>query len=527
MARLWLAILLSAEGLHAQAPYLGKIEGKALDAVSRQPLRKASIFLRSFYPGQSNRVMVTDEKGQFSFPGLREGPYHLDGTKPGYLLTPYGALNPENLGLPVQLERGEEKQGVLLLMMPQSALSGKILDSDGDPLEGVQIEVKQRFPMDGGSRWLAAGKADSNDRGEFRIAGLPAGKYHVEATWKKDRDPRMRLLPVTKAYVPTYYPGVDRPSAAQPIELWPGQELTSFRMILEQRPVFRIRGRFDTNSPEAAKLTRNINIKLRTGPDDEQNFGLSVFLTHSRGPGGNDGSFTFSELPPGSYTVEVSDSRNGLRILGRKDVTISEANLEDVVVPAVPLLDLSGMLRLNGAALPEARVATFRVSMRKLGVADGNLFNLERQGAKTFSAKDLSPDRYQLMMDCAGLPCFIQSIREGEQETQVDIQGDILDFSDGKPKQVEALVSLGVSRLQGKVEQESGAPGWGSVLALRDGVLVTVGTGNRPFAGAWRIYSGGKFHADRLVPGEYELFALEAMGPAVLDVDVKVQKRCE
>lgn len=513
MSRIAICLLIFRLGLNAQPVHPGRIEGQTVDAITKQTVPRVTVILRGGIISPGPRVTLSDEFGRFKFTNLRPDTYLLEGLKTGYLLSPYGATNPNGLTLPVTLRKGRPEASPLLLMAPPSALSGKVLDADGDAAEGVQIEVQQRFPIHGKVSLVAAGKALSDERGAFRIAGLIPGRYYVVATWKKPRNERIPIQKSAMTYIPTYYPGVDQFPNAQVVDLWPGQELTTFRMRLLQRPAFRIRGKLAADGSGTEKSTLPVDTRMRPGQLAEPFLGVSVFPHYIARWASKDGTFTFADVPPGNYVLEAVDSRNGLRVLGRTNLVVSDSNLEGVEIPRAPLTGISVRLRQDQESGP-LQFAVAALTMFSIDVPDTIPIQLARDGAGGFAANYLMPDRFQMMIRCEGAPCFIKSIRAGEQAQP----GSILDLRTAKPLQVEIVVSHKVASLRGKVEKADDNRGWGSVVALRDGVVITVGRLGEPLSGAWHVSPGGGFSSqNNLLPGEYELFAVEALSPAIFD----------
>jgi hypothetical protein len=69
-------------------------------------------------------------------------------------------------------------------LMPAAVVSGEVLDEYNDPVQDAEIRllaVQMRF---GQMSLRVAGKAMTDDRGEYRIAGLHPGKYYVAVEYK-------------------------------------------------------------------------------------------------------------------------------------------------------------------------------------------------------------------------------------------------------------------------------------------------------------------------------------------------------
>ena len=96
---LWGA-LLSVSALRAQpaaAPEpKGSIEGRVVNALSGEGLRKVSLTLTATRGKDKTATAQSDDNGRFAFRDLAPGGYRLSGERNGFLRQEYGArLNPE------------------------------------------------------------------------------------------------------------------------------------------------------------------------------------------------------------------------------------------------------------------------------------------------------------------------------------------------------------------------------------------------------------------------------------------------
>ena len=62
-------------------------------------------------------------------------------------------------------------------MFHGGAISGRVLDAHGDPVDFAQVRVL-RVPR--GGRVTSAGQAQTNDLGEYRVPRLQPGRYLVQ-----------------------------------------------------------------------------------------------------------------------------------------------------------------------------------------------------------------------------------------------------------------------------------------------------------------------------------------------------------
>jgi protocatechuate 3,4-dioxygenase beta subunit len=98
-------------------------------------------------------------------------------------------------------------------------IAGKILDERGDPVAGVQVAALKRTA---GNTPTTAVTTDTDDRGEYRLAGLSDGAFVVGVTTLA----AVGLRPSGRIADPrtTYYPAAATVDEAQTLRLQPGDE---------------------------------------------------------------------------------------------------------------------------------------------------------------------------------------------------------------------------------------------------------------------------------------------------------------
>ena len=158
----------------------GRISGRVLAADTGTPVRGARVSL-SAPQLQGGRNMVTDASGLFDFPALPESRYTLSVSKTGFVTLAYGQRRPLQPGTPLQLTAGQRLEGIEMRLPRGSAIAGRIMDENGDPLPNTVVRV-MRYQYQQGQRVLtAAGSSQTDDRGAYRVWGLNPGDYYVSA----------------------------------------------------------------------------------------------------------------------------------------------------------------------------------------------------------------------------------------------------------------------------------------------------------------------------------------------------------
>ena len=110
-------------------------------------------------------------------------------------------------------------------IMPESILRGRLATSAAaEPPIGVQVQTFRKQVQDGLANWGLVGAAQTNSRGEYRFADLPAGDYKVMTReWVENES----IVPPSPGpmtgYPPVYYPNELDLATAAPIHIAAGR----------------------------------------------------------------------------------------------------------------------------------------------------------------------------------------------------------------------------------------------------------------------------------------------------------------
>ena len=132
---------LSAQGPSQPDPStLAHVEGRVMNAVTGEPLRKADVHLH----GSAGEYMATsDGSGHFTIDLVAPGSYNLNAQHQNFSTLSYGATRPGMPGTKITLAAGQTLSSVEMKLIPFGVISGKVVDQDGDPVTGIPISVMQ------------------------------------------------------------------------------------------------------------------------------------------------------------------------------------------------------------------------------------------------------------------------------------------------------------------------------------------------------------------------------------------------
>ena len=323
------------------APTSGTIRGRVVIAGSGEPVRRAVIDVTAVSGGSRIRTL-SDADGRYQVPDLPPGAYTIRFSRNGFVSIDYGQRHPFQLGRwTVTIGDGVENVGVALVRA--AAISGALVDEDGEPLAGAVVAVA-RLRMVNGRRTLAvvSRSRPSNDLGEFRVGGLPEGEYVVGVA------PRLEPRDdIEQEYSPTYYPGTNSVAEALRVRVRSGEELSWLVFPVTSSRAASVGGIVTSTEP-----TGPLTVTMR-----QQSITGTGTLSTRTGP---ERVFRFNDVPPGDYTVEASRSTTSGFEYAVTNVVVAGRDV-NVTLNLRPPPMLRGRIRVDAAAssaLPAASSVT-------------------------------------------------------------------------------------------------------------------------------------------------------------------------
>jgi hypothetical protein len=356
-----------------------------------QPLRRATVVATAEQSGV-RLVAVTDDAGAFAFTNLPADRYSLVVSKPAYVPSAYGSKRPGGSGTPVVVSDGQ-RVNVFIPLLRGSAIGGTIRDEQGRVLPDVTVSVLRRAPsfltgarelqsVTMGSAGAVAqnyaldafpGTAVTDDRGMYRIYGLPPGDYVISAAVRPPRGSPLvsndlhqitaadlqraqQLLrgpgqapaadPVASAagraggrvdYVPIYHPAAIAAQDASTVTLGPAEDRPGIDITVRLVPTARVSGFI--SAPDGSPVSgAQVSVMDPMSPSG------GVFRTTRSG---FDGDFVMEGIPPGRYEVQAGAYPSGL--FGATEIFVQGRDVETSFV-LEPGVTVSGRVVFDGTA---------------------------------------------------------------------------------------------------------------------------------------------------------------------------------
>jgi protocatechuate 3,4-dioxygenase beta subunit len=331
-----------------------------VNADGNQPLKNTRVQLKSADDPKRFYNVTTDAEGQFVFTQVVPGTYRVLVRHNRFVPGVYGQKADvfSNGGL-LTLKPGDEVKDLLFRLVPTAAIVGQVVDEDGEPLPGVEVQALVRasrlptgseMPPEGGS--LAPIRtAITNDLGQFRLYGLPPGAYFVSAV--DSGMPELSEHSLTGGfgyeiadapqpkYPPTYYPGTANPSQAARVEVRTGDEIRiEFRLL--RVDTYQVSGRVLDASGHPVQGA-NISIS----PDD-----LATEFSSLRYGGETDsaGRFQITGVAPGNYSIDASRIEDQKQWMADHPITVSGDNVAGLELVLLPPVKVLGHIVFQGSA---------------------------------------------------------------------------------------------------------------------------------------------------------------------------------
>jgi len=430
---------------------------------------------------------------------LEPGAFRLSIESNGFVRQQYGQAVPSGQGALLTLSPDQMSKQISVLLTATGNVSGVMRDSSGNPVVGVPVQLVRRSYTASGQRiFQSVGSMRSDDRGEFRFYWVTPGRYYLTAGNAMGQVGSLLITAAVSTNDPrdtflfTFYPGVTDPTTASAIEIGPGDEIRVDFPLLRQE-TFRIRGRVVdgvTNRPPTA-IAVGMTLSSATG--------VVATLTVTPPYDANTGIFEIRNLSAGSYWLTVAS--NGR--VGGINLNVTN-NLDGLAIVLVNSISLTGRISLDGRSdlTPPDRV---RVQIRNM--ATGATSSEIASSDGTFRLENVAPGEYRVSISTDGNSFYyMKSARFGRN----DVLGRSLIVADAAPSTpLDILISPSTARVEGAITDEQLRP-----IAGVEAVLIP--EGNRDRTELFRAATtnpNGRFIINNVEPGDYKLFAWDALEP--------------
>ena len=506
----------------------GSLSGQVVNALSGEPVSGARVMVQCTSRGANYRQTASDRGGMFSASGLGPGSCTISATHKDYT----GIMGLGQPAAMAEVSSGNETSGVVVKLMPGGAIGGRVVNDDGEPVQGCQVQAYSPLHVGDNSSLQRRGWAQTDDQGEFRIAGLTADRYLIHAQCQEPLPVERQLSSSgsrpeepRESWLPVFYPDSPAASGATLLSVMPGIELSNIEFKLKTTPVVTMRGSL-MSAPG-----QNVNVQLfpdaATG-DPSQPLGGAYDQ--------KDGTFRIDFVSPGSYRLVAWSMAGQPDSLASAEwrVTTGTASPEPVVLQLQAAPVLRGVVEDPagtdpGAGMGATQQTVIRPRIRGLGAGrqpqqpdaeppkgwvqlmpetpSPNFPGGYRQGDVhqdgSFEIRGLGPGRYRVRYQSATTQAFVDSMQYGATR----LERDEIEIAAGAPGQLRIVLGAKGAHVQIHLPEDS-SPGKTTAWTV---ILAPAGRSFLPGAGTPMLMgtSGTDLSYDNLVPGKYFVFAVQ------------------
>jgi hypothetical protein len=462
----------------------------------------------------SGRTLVATRDGRYVFRNLGPGRYTINASKPGYLSGGLGARRPGAMRQVLVLAQGEKSAAAPIALWKHAAISGLVLDDAGEPVVGARVRALRRTPPRG-REFGGESSSTTDDRGIYRIAGLPPGDYMVLV-------PSISIAG-SLVYPIAFYASAQSPQYAAVVTVASGDDHEGINFQLTPASGVRVRGTIQGPKGPA----EGVRVRLRWPDAEGFPFDVEVASTVS----GPDGGFSFDAVSGGTYVLEAAERARLVNVstvtgeyggsaaptaadriptsatlMGSSTILVGDRDIDHVLLPLVPTARVSGRLTFEGGGRPSpALIASISVY-------------LDRLDERLSRAEAAMPDRVG-RFTTAGLPVGTYRLRVGVVPSGWMFKGATYEGRNvaDEPFDLESTDIQGVvvkfttegTRLSGVVRSERGQPDPETSVLVYPAFRFWW----TPTTSNWRMRSvrtstTGTYTVTSLPPGEYYAVAV-------------------
>ncbi len=279
--------------------------------------------------GGESMTATSGPDGKFSFKQVRAGSWCIGAAKAGGAFSPveYQQRGYKSRGLAIPIADNQQIQDIKLMMPRTGSISGRVFDSDGEPMGHARVQAMEAFYESGQRRLYTLNAVQTNDLGEFSLFWLPPGEYYVSAVpedplrqnvtfsvsppgiggHRSDAMPPVisrKNLPdgsvTEEVYAPVYFGGGPDPQRAQKIAVAPGSSNTVELSFAGARTgSFHIRGLAVNGTTGQPAESAQIRLYPR-------NWTAIAVVPYARVD--KNGNFDIAGVAPGTYALYASSS---------------------------------------------------------------------------------------------------------------------------------------------------------------------------------------------------------------------------
>lgn len=453
----------------------------------------------------NNRKVIasakTDDEGNFQLKGLAAGKYRVAPNVPtstGANRSRYDMLG----GKDITLNENEKIENINFTLKRGGVITGRVTDREGRPVIAQKVVIQS---TDGRTEFGGAFGVDmyeTDDRGIYRVYGLPAGNYLVSLGDVKNDGSISVGMKARTYYSRTFHPAATEKSEAKVIELEEGEEESGVNITLGVREkTYALNGR--VVEVTSNKPVDNVNIGYGQLSPDGRGVGSYGYDTRSDATG----RFSVEGIKPGRYAAfVVFDDKTDKRYSDAVAFEIIDSDVDDAEIKVRRGASISGVAILEGAtdATATAKFTELNITASGWGDSQATLtapnFRTNKIGADgSFRFNGLTPGKIRMIL---GYPQPKNFNLLRVEHNGVALKDNTLDLSsEPDATNVRMIIEYAPNTLRGKVNVTGGTLPQNARLIAS---ISRVGQENMMSRYA-EVDARGQFAIEGLSAGEYEI----------------------
>lgn len=441
-------------------------------------------------------ITKTDANGSYRFDDVPKGEHTVAPRAYEYVMPVESNLLRPGRNLSVAV--GENLEDVNFDLVKGAVITGRITESSGRPAMAQRVQIWKAGtgprPVPYNPPGLMTLQTD--DRGIYRIYGMPAGKYLVSVGVDTSRS--NLVIGNAGRYSPIrYYPGVEDLTKATVIELGEGEELTDVDITMakpEKTYVARIHVvDADTREPVVGAMVGYGNI----APGDGNRMGAAGF-TGERTDG--KGEILVSGLKKGRYGIFIRADEQSGYYADTNSFEVIDSDVDGVEVPARKGASIEGKIEIQSAASapPNLREAIVRLSIISSPSPFLNTSRTSPDGSFQITGIPAGKARLSIMP-----PMGYRLVRYERDGAKF---APDLDVTAGeKVTGIRILIAIGTGTINGKLNFEGGAVPAGLRFFVSGHRLDEPSDSIAGPSGSIPVDTLGRFTIEDILPGDYEV----------------------
>ena len=357
LTRVFLGVLLlslpcTAKAQDQKPAPAGSISGRVLiDGKAAAGIPVAAVAGQSVNRRDAAARAVTDNEGQYVLRGLAPGQYQVWTLTPGFIVEPgaspnsfpfYGSIKS------IFLDPNETVSNVDLKLIRGSVITGRITTLNDKPVVNEQVSL-QLLDERGNPRLGAIGSGyeqmyQTDDRGVYRIYGLPPGRYRVSVGYDSANESFAR----GSHYEKTFYSDPDDEAKVGIVDLRAGDEATNINIkVKAPTSKYSVAGRVVDAETGLSIAKAGIRFALvnKNGGPPAPGIGIQA---------DDRGEFSFSGFAAGQYSVyATSEIYGGNYYSDPVYFEVVDKDVSGIEIKTTPGIRVSGVVVAEGMSTKE------------------------------------------------------------------------------------------------------------------------------------------------------------------------------